>query len=91
MPNSPVLGSQRLESRLSADPRWAALRDRRAERGFVYAVKTTGIYCRTGCPARRPLPQNVVFYADGETARRDGYRPCKRCRPDIRITPPMLA
>lgn len=48
---------------------------------FVAAVRTTGIFCRPSCPARRPLAQNVAFYATAAEAMRAGYRPCKRCRP----------
>jgi len=51
-----------------------------------YAVKTTGIYCRPGCPSRRPKPENVELFERREAAERAGYRPCKRCRPDA--TPP---
>jgi AraC family transcriptional regulator of adaptative response/methylated-DNA-[protein]-cysteine methyltransferase len=49
---------------------------------FVYAVRTTGIYCRPSCPSRRPVPKNVVLYGTPEKARAAGYRACKRCRPD---------
>jgi AraC family transcriptional regulator, regulatory protein of adaptative response / methylated-DNA-[protein]-cysteine methyltransferase len=48
---------------------------------FVYAVKTTGVYCRPSCPSRRPLPASVEFFATGDLARAAGYRACKRCRP----------
>ncbi len=48
---------------------------------FVYAVKTTGVYCRPSCPSRRPLRASVEFFATGELARAAGYRTCKRCRP----------
>lgn len=66
------------------DPRWAALsrRDRKADGTFFYAVKTTGVYCRPSCGARTPKPENVDFFATSEDARRAGYRPCRRCRPD---------
>lgn len=57
-------------------------RDRTADGRFVCAVKSTGIYCRPSCPARRPRPENVEFFPDGMNARKAGYRPCKRCRPD---------
>lgn len=57
-------------------------RDRRADGRFVFAVSTTGIYCRPSCPARRPLRDHVRFFADGDAARADGFRPCLRCRPD---------
>ncbi len=49
---------------------------------FVTAVRTTGIFCRPTCPARKPRPENVEFYADAGGALRAGYRPCKRCQPD---------
>jgi AraC family transcriptional regulator of adaptative response/methylated-DNA-[protein]-cysteine methyltransferase len=70
------------------DPRWPAVaaRDRNADGRFVYAVKTTGVYCRPSCAARAARPENVVFLDSGEAARRAGYRPCKRCKPDA---PPL--
>ncbi len=50
---------------------------------FIVAVKTTGIYCLPSCrPARKPKPENVVFYATPEEARGAGYRACKLCHPD---------
>ena len=66
------------------DERWAAVvnRDRRAEGHFVLGVRTTGIYCRPGCPARRPRRENVRFFAHTGEAERAGFRPCKRCRPN---------
>jgi len=65
------------------EERWAAVvaRDTAANGHFVLAVRTTGIYCRTGCPARQPLRRNVAFYASPADAQRAGYRPCKRCDP----------
>ncbi|MFL1875582.1 Ada metal-binding domain-containing protein, partial [Hansschlegelia beijingensis] len=47
------------------DPRWRAVaaRDRRQDGAFVYAVRTTGVYCRPSCPARRVKPENVSFFA----------------------------
>lgn len=67
-----------------ATARWRAVhdRDRQADGAFVFAVKTTGVYCRPSCPARRPRPENVDFFADGGAARAAGFRPCRRCRPD---------
>ena len=54
-----------------------------APRGsFVYAVRTTGIYCVPGCPSRTPRPENVETFSDGAAARAAGYRACKRCKPD---------
>ncbi len=68
------------------DPRWTAVitRDPAVERAFVYAVKTTGIYCRPNCPSRRAKSENVIFYNTSTEAERDGFRPCKRCQPDQR-------
>lgn len=48
---------------------------------FYVAVKTTGIFCRPGCPARIPKRENVEFFARATDAMYAGYRPCKRCRP----------
>jgi len=48
---------------------------------FIVAVKTTGIFCRIGCPARKPKAENVDFYPRPQEAVLAGYRPCKRCRP----------
>jgi AraC family transcriptional regulator of adaptative response/methylated-DNA-[protein]-cysteine methyltransferase len=66
------------------DARWAAVTSRDATMAgcFVYAVTTTGIYCRPGCGARRPLPEHVHYFSTAHDAQRAGYRSCKRCRPD---------
>ncbi|MGE4527918.1 MAG: bifunctional DNA-binding transcriptional regulator/O6-methylguanine-DNA methyltransferase Ada [Rhodospirillaceae bacterium] len=66
-----------------ADPRWPALlaRDAAGE-SFVYAVVTTGVYCRPECPSRRARPENVRFFACAAEAEAAGFRPCRRCRPD---------
>src|SRR5687768_11232222 len=47
------------------------------------AVRTTGIYCRPGCPARQPKRENVRFFASAAAAERVGFRACKRCRPNL--------
>jgi AraC family transcriptional regulator of adaptative response/methylated-DNA-[protein]-cysteine methyltransferase len=57
-------------------------RDRRADGTFVLAVRSTQIYCRPSCPARRPLRRNVTFFRTREEAEKQGYRPCLRCRPN---------
>ena len=66
------------------EARWQAVRtrDRQAEGRFVFAVLTTGVYCRPGCPSRLPRRENVVFYRQAEEAARAGFRACKRCQPD---------
>ena len=48
---------------------------------FLTAVRTTGIFCRPSCPARKPKPENVEFFSSAKDALFSGYRPCKRCRP----------
>ena len=66
------------------DAAWAAFdrRDRSWDGRVIGAVKTTGIYCKPSCPARRPKRENVEFFLDAESARAAGYRPCLRCKPD---------
>jgi AraC family transcriptional regulator of adaptative response/methylated-DNA-[protein]-cysteine methyltransferase len=64
--------------------RWAAVcrRDPSGEGHFFFAVRTTGIYCRPNCPARRPRRENVTFYSRPDEAEQAGYRPCRRCVPN---------
>jgi AraC family transcriptional regulator of adaptative response/methylated-DNA-[protein]-cysteine methyltransferase len=57
-------------------------RDARADGTFVLAVRSTHIYCRPSCPARRPLRRNVVFFRTGEEAEKQGFRACRRCKPN---------
>ena len=66
------------------DLRWKALaaRDRAADGTFVYAVTSTGVYCRPSCPSRRPRADRVRFFDTTHDARQAGFRACKRCRPD---------
>ena len=56
--------------------------DARADGAFYFAVKSTQIYCRPSCPARRPLRKNTLFFRTTSDAEREGFRPCRRCRPD---------
>ena len=69
---------------LDPDLAWAAFerRDRAFDGQVIGAVKSTGIYCKPSCPARRPKRENVEFFADAASAREAGYRPCLRCKPD---------
>ncbi len=66
------------------DPRWKSVvaRDATADGRFVYAVKTTGIYCRPSCPSRTAKPRNVCFYGTPADAAQAGFRPCQRCNPN---------
>jgi AraC family transcriptional regulator of adaptative response/methylated-DNA-[protein]-cysteine methyltransferase len=68
---------------LDQESMWRAVaeRDARQDGRFVYGVVTTGVFCRPGCPSRRPRRENVRFHADVQGAMRDGFRPCKRCKP----------
>jgi AraC family transcriptional regulator of adaptative response / DNA-3-methyladenine glycosylase II len=58
-------------------------RDRSYDGRFLTGVVTTGIYCLPSCPARKPRPDNVRFFSAEEQAHRAGFRPCRRCRPDL--------
>jgi AraC family transcriptional regulator, regulatory protein of adaptative response / methylated-DNA-[protein]-cysteine methyltransferase len=66
------------------EARWQAVlaRDAAADGSFVFGVLTTGVYCRPSCAARRPLRQNVRFFATPTEAARSGLRACLRCKPD---------
>ncbi|HEY2459252.1 MAG TPA: bifunctional DNA-binding transcriptional regulator/O6-methylguanine-DNA methyltransferase Ada [Candidatus Acidoferrum sp.] len=72
-----------LSRKNSVDHYWRAAlsRDPRADGTFVLAVRSTHIYCRPSCPARRPLRQNVAFYRTPQEAEQHGFRACLRCRP----------
>lgn len=63
---------------------WAAFerRDRSWDGRVIGAVRTTGIYCKPSCPARRPKREHVEFFASAAEAKAAGYRACLRCRPD---------
>jgi AraC family transcriptional regulator of adaptative response/methylated-DNA-[protein]-cysteine methyltransferase len=86
---APITGTPRSEtvsnvSRLDPDTAWAAFmrRDRSWDGRVIGAVKTTGIYCKPSCPARRPKREHVEFFSVAEEARAAGFRPCLRCKPD---------
>ena len=69
--------------------RWNAVlaRDARADGSFVYAVSSTGIYCKPSCASRRPHRDRVVFFDTPADAVRAGYRACRRCKPDAAAAP----
>lgn len=73
MQTSALEQGRRYEALASRDPSSAG--------SFVAGVRTTGIFCVPGCPARTPLPGNVEFFDTARAAVLAGYRPCKRCRP----------
>ncbi|WP_408011590.1 bifunctional transcriptional activator/DNA repair enzyme AdaA [Pseudalkalibacillus sp. A8] len=57
--------------------------DARFDNTFYYAVKTTGIFCRPSCKSKAPNYENTVFFITADDALHSGFRPCKRCRPDL--------
>ena len=57
-------------------------RDARADGAFFFAVRSTQVYCRPSCPARRPLRTNTLFFQTPRDAEKEGFRPCRRCKPD---------
>jgi AraC family transcriptional regulator, regulatory protein of adaptative response / methylated-DNA-[protein]-cysteine methyltransferase len=71
-------------STLDLDVCWQAVvaRDRGRDGSFVFAVKTTGVFCRPSCSARQPRRENVSFFLDPAAAKAAGFRACKRCRPE---------
>jgi AraC family transcriptional regulator of adaptative response/methylated-DNA-[protein]-cysteine methyltransferase len=73
----------RKHQRKQHDNRWQSVlaRDSRLDGAFVFAVRSTGIYCRPSCPSRRPGRQQVVFFSVPEAAENAGFRACRRCRP----------
>src|SRR5215211_1494318 len=66
----------------ATDFRWLAVLAHEDRDDFVYAVRTTRVYCRPSCPSRRPRPDNVAFFGRAADAEDQGYRACRRCRPD---------
>lgn len=71
------------EAGAAIDPHyaWSRVLARDPAAAFVYAVRTTGIFCRPSCPSRRPSPANVDFFQTAADAIQHGFRPCLRCRP----------
>jgi AraC family transcriptional regulator, regulatory protein of adaptative response / methylated-DNA-[protein]-cysteine methyltransferase len=78
------MATSHTSERLNDIARWRAVleRDRTADGLFVYAVRSTGIYCRPSCPSRRPHRDRVDFFDSADEACRAGFRACKRCGPD---------
>ena len=68
---------------MQSETQWRQVmeRDARQDGRFVFAVRTTGIYCRPSCPSRRPRRDSVEFFSDPKQAERAGYRACLRCKP----------
>jgi AraC family transcriptional regulator of adaptative response/methylated-DNA-[protein]-cysteine methyltransferase len=68
---------------IAEDARWQAVsaRDSGSDGKFVFAVSSTGVYCRPSCPSKRPRRENVTFFRAPHEAERAGFRECLRCRP----------
>jgi len=78
-----MVAAKKLASQLNPETCWQAVLDRDPSRDgeFLFAVSTTGVYCRPSCPARRPRRENVQFFRKPEHAEMAGFRACLRCRP----------
>lgn len=87
-PRAKAATNAALAAAVLRDPRLAAVRarDAGADGSFFYSVKTTGVYCKPSCAARPARPENIAFHSTAADARRAGFRPCKRCQPDL---PPL--
>ncbi|MDF2571462.1 MAG: AraC family transcriptional regulator [Sporomusa sp.] len=74
------------------DDKWQAVIscDESSDGLFFYGVKTTGVFCRPSCRSRTPLRENVVFFNASDQAVMAGFRPCKKCRPDMVVFEPDL-
>lgn len=83
-PNSMRASTISADRRLTGR-RWDAVKNRLrpADGTFVFAVRTTKIYCRPSCPARRPKPENILYFPSPRQAEAAGYRACLRCRPNV--------
>jgi AraC family transcriptional regulator of adaptative response/methylated-DNA-[protein]-cysteine methyltransferase len=77
---------------MTVDTKWQAVlaRDRRADGAFVYAVSSTGIYCRPSCPSRKPRRERITFFPNPGEAERAGYRACRRCRPGTAVSTSLI-
>jgi AraC family transcriptional regulator of adaptative response/methylated-DNA-[protein]-cysteine methyltransferase len=83
-----MLQSQTKPLGLDPDTLWRAVhsRDKHADGRFVYAVRSTGVFCRPSCASRKPRRDRVEFFDTAADAVRAGYRACRRCRP---LDPPL--
>lgn len=70
---------------MTENEKWTAVVqcDTRYDGQFFYGVKTTGVFCRPSCNSKTPLRENVMFFSSAQDAMEQGFRPCKRCRPDL--------
>lgn len=85
--NPPLFSAKSLPSKQAMRRAFYA-RDPAAEGRFLVGVRTTGIFCRPTCTARKPKPENIEFFPDPSAALHGGFRPCKLCRPMDAVVPP---
>ena len=85
MAKTPPRQRQKALPTVADDPRWARIvvRDKAADGQLWYSVATTGVYCRPSCPSRTANPKNVQLHDSLSSVKATGYRPCKRCKPDV--------
>ncbi len=90
---SAVMKEQTNLSPNDQEKKWQAVlsKDTRFDGQFVFAVNSTGIYCRPSCPSRRPRREHVSFFQSPEGAEQAGFRACRRCHPrDARVSDPQI-
>lgn len=80
-PPKPAAGRRRRTGREAEWWQAVLAHDARYDGAFVYAVESTGVYCRASCPSRRPAFEKVRFFSGAEAAEKAGFRACRRCRP----------
>jgi AraC family transcriptional regulator of adaptative response / methylphosphotriester-DNA alkyltransferase methyltransferase len=70
---------------MTDEQKWQAVlsHDEQYDGLFFVGVKSTKIFCRPSCKSKRPLRKNILFFSNSKQAEQAGYRPCKRCRPDL--------
>jgi len=90
--HEPAMGRTPPEA-VGPDEAWAAVlaRDARFDGRLVYAVSTTGVFCRPSCPSRRPHRRHVTLFPGPDEARAAGFRPCRRCAPEADLAPAPAA
>ncbi|MBB6577026.1 AraC family transcriptional regulator of adaptative response/methylated-DNA-[protein]-cysteine methyltransferase [Comamonas odontotermitis] len=88
-PSAILTSASERAQQTQADPRWADVcaRNAGADGRFVYAVRSTGVFCRPSCSSRQAKPENVSFFDSPALAQAAGYRACKRCQPDAPSKP----
>jgi len=84
MPHNKTMQTLLMDQSADSKRRLASVmgRDAHADGAFFYGVTTTRIFCRPGCPSRRPRPDHIVMFQTIEQARQEGFRACLRCRPE---------